>query len=60
MKRFIRLISVVLVLSSVATASVEGGNPETFIPMEQLSGGCDPLKLLLGMCRSSENLLELE
>ena len=58
MKRFIRLMSVILVLSSAATASIEGGNPETFVPMEQLSGGCDPLKQLLGMCRSSENILE--
>jgi len=58
MKRFIRLMSVVLVLSAVATASTDGGNPEVLTSIEQMNGGCDPLKQLLGMCRSSENILE--
>ena len=53
MKRFIKLISTVLVLSAVATASNLGGNPEVSVPMEQFNG-CDPLKRLLGMCRSSQ------
>ena len=53
MKRFMKLMSIVLVLGVVATASDLGGNPEVSVSMEQFNG-CDPLKRLLGMCRSSQ------
>ena len=62
MKRFIQLMSVVLLLSAVATASTEGGNPEVMVqknnPTDVKDGACDPLMRLLGMCRSSENILD--
>jgi len=61
MKRFIRLMSVVLLLGAVATASTEGGNPEVLVqelnPTTVL-GHCDPYERLMGMCRSSKNILE--
>jgi hypothetical protein len=61
MKRFMKLMSLVLVLGAVATASTEGGNPEVFVnsnPTDVKGGACDPLMQLLGMCRSSENILD--
>ena len=62
MKRFIKLMGVVLVLGAVATASTLGGNPEVLVqknnPTDVKDGACDPLMRLLGMCRSSENILE--
>ena len=61
MKRFIRLMSIVLLLGAVATASTTGGNPEVSVKKNNpttVSGHCDPLMQLLGMCRSSENILE--
>jgi len=62
MKRFIRLMSVVLLLGAMATASTEGGNPEVTVqknnPTDVKDGHCDPLMRLLGMCRSSKNILE--
>jgi len=62
MKRFMRLMSVVLVLGAVATAStINGGNPEVLVnknnPVE-VQGYCDPYEQLIGACRSSENILE--
>jgi hypothetical protein len=67
MKRFINLMSVVLVLSVVATASDLGGNPEVSIqkvnlnnPTTVYGGGnhCDSIERLLGMCRSSQDFLQ--
>ncbi|CAA6803287.1 MAG: Unknown protein [uncultured Sulfurovum sp.] len=61
MKRFMKLMSVVLVLGAVATASDLGGNPEVSIkksnPMD--TNYCDIYMKLLGMCRSSNNILQL-
>ena len=67
MKRFIKLMGIVLVLGSVATASstVEG-NPEVSLnrvnlenPTTVKDGGdyCDPLEQLMGICKNSENIL---
>jgi len=61
MKRFIRLMSVVLVLGAVATASTFGGNPEVTAQKDDhttVQGICDPLERLAGLCRSSENILD--
>ena len=61
MKRFMKLMSAVLVLGAVATASTTGGNPEVLVKKNNSTtvlGHCDPLMQLLGMCRSSENILE--
>ena len=61
MKRFIKLISVVLVLGAVATASTLGENPEVNInrsPTDVAGQHCDSLERLLGMCRSSQNFLQ--
>ena len=61
MKRFMKLMSVVLVLGALATASTTGGNPEVFVEKSDyitVSGHCDPLERLAGACRSSENILE--
>jgi hypothetical protein len=65
MKRFIKLMSAMLVLGAVATASTVGGNPEVFVgksdsnPTTVYGGGnnCDVLEQLMGMCRSSEDIL---
>ena len=64
MKRFMKLVSVVLVLGAVATASSMGGNPEVVVQkksplMVEWNGGnhCDPIERLMGMCRSSGNIL---
>ena len=61
MKRFMKLMSIVFVLSAVATASDLGGNPEVFsIPKSNPTDTnyCDPLKRLLGLCRSSNDILK--
>jgi len=62
MKRFMKLMSVVLVLSAVATASTMGGNPEVLVEKGRNSTDtfgehCDVLERLMGMCRSSKNIL---
>ena len=62
MKRFMKLMSVVLVLSAVATASTLGGNPEVLVSKGEKNpltvyGFCDPIERLMGMCRSSRNIL---
>jgi len=62
MKRFMKLVSVVLVLGAVATASTLGGNPEALIKKggyntDTSNGRCDPIEHLMGMCRSSKNIL---
>ena len=60
MKRFMKLMSVVLVLGAVATASSLGGNPEVIVQKNDattVQGHCDPLERALGLCRSSENIL---
>jgi hypothetical protein len=61
MKRFIKLMGVVLVLGAVATASTVGGNPEVKVQENNpttVLGYCDPYERLLGACRNSENILE--
>ena len=62
MKRFIKLMSAMLVLGAVATASTVGGNPE--VSMKDMttvsdSGGnhCDAIERILGLCKSSEDIL---
>jgi len=59
MKRFINVMSVVLVLSAVATASTAVvKNDEVHSKIFDMARGiCDPLEQLMGMCRSSENVL---
>ena len=67
MKRFMKLMGVVLVLGAVATASTVGGNPEVLVnkntnnptTVEGSGGGshCDPIEHILGVCRSSKNIL---
>jgi hypothetical protein len=63
MKRFMKFISVILVLSAVVTASTLGGNPEVWVKRNPIvvewDGGnhCDPIERLMGMCKSSENIL---
>jgi hypothetical protein len=60
-KKFIKLMSVILVLGAVATASnvnsngasiTKNSNPTT------VSDHCDPYESLLGMCRSSQDFLQ--
>ena len=65
MKRFMKLMSVVLVLGVVATASNLGANPEVSVePMKNITivdtAGwiCDPIERLMGMCRSSQDFLQ--
>ena len=48
MKKFITLISAVLVLGTLATASTG------FVSQEEVNHNCDPLEQLMGMCRSSQ------
>jgi len=63
MKRFIQLMSVVLLLGAMATASTEGGNPEVMVQKNNpttVLGYCDPYERLAGLCRSSENILDLK
>ena len=58
MKRF---MSIVLVLSAVATASTLGGNPEVSVSKNDspvIFTNCDPYERALGLCRSSENILK--
>jgi hypothetical protein len=60
-KRFIKLMSVVLVLGAVATASTFAGNPEVSIQKSDyttVQGYCDPYERLMGMCKSSEDILQ--
>jgi len=62
MKRFMKLMGVVLVLGAVATASTVGGNPEVLVNKNTnnpttIFGHCDPIEHLMGMCRSSKNIL---
>ncbi|CAA6800041.1 MAG: Unknown protein [uncultured Sulfurovum sp.] len=61
MKRFIQLMSTVLVLGAMATASTNvGGNPEVSVKKNNpttVFTQCDPLERFLGACRSSENSL---
>ena len=59
MKQFMKLMSVVLVLGAVATASTMGGNPEVSVKQNNPTDTnyCDPYKRLLGMCRSSNDIL---
>ena len=61
MKRFIKLVSTVLVLSAVTTASSFGGNPEVSSQKNNnpttVLGHCDPYERALGLCRSSEDIL---
>jgi hypothetical protein len=60
MKRFMKLMSVVLVLGAVATAEGLGGNPEILVQKngsETIFTNCDPLERFLGLCRSSNNIL---
>ena len=62
MKRFMKLMSVILVLGAVATASTLGGNPEVSVNgvtlLDTANGHCDPLEHLMGMCRSSQDFLQ--
>ena len=59
MKRFMKLMNVVLVLGAVATAEDFGGNPEVSLfknnPTD--TNYCDPLMRALGLCRSSNDIL---
>jgi len=61
-KKFIKLMSVILVLGAVATASNFSSNLEASItknsnPITTLDH-CDPYERLLGMCRSSQDILK--
>ncbi|CAA6812379.1 MAG: Unknown protein [uncultured Sulfurovum sp.] len=62
MKRFMQLMSTVLVLGAVATASTNvGGNPEVSVKKSNpttVSTQCDPLERFLGLCHSSNDILE--
>ena len=59
MKRFMKLMSVVLVLGAVATAEDLGGNPEVSVGSNPaiVFGNCDPYMKALGLCRSSNDIL---
>ena len=60
-----KVIGAILLLSAIATASIVEGNPEVFTQLttdrdssiETSNGRCDSLERLLGMCRSSEDIL---
>jgi len=61
MKRFIKLMSVVLGLGAVAIASSFGGNPEVSVDRNDyitVSGHCDPYERLAGLCRSSQDIFQ--
>jgi len=60
MKRFMKLMSIVLVLGAVATAEGFGGNTEVSIPKSNPTDTnyCDPYMRLLGMCRSSNDIIK--
>jgi hypothetical protein len=61
MKRFMKLMSIVLVLGAVATASTVGGNPEVSVGKNNpttVLGHCDPYERLAGLCRNSQNILQ--
>jgi len=59
MKRFMKLMSIVLLLGAVATAEGLGGNPEVSVfksnPTD--TNYCDPLMRALGLCHSSNDIL---
>jgi len=60
MKRFMKLMSVVLVLGAVAIAEDFGGNPEVLVGKNDspiIFSNCDPYERALGLCRNSENIL---
>ena len=59
MKRFMKIMSVVLVLGAVAIAEDLGGNPEVSIKGSNPTDTnyCDPLMRALGLCRSSSDIL---
>ena len=59
MKRFMKLMSIVLVLGVVATASDLGGNSEVTVSKNDLGtfSNCDPYEHALGLCRNFENTL---
>ena len=63
MKRFMKLMSVVFVLGAMATASTvlgegsEASQVKSSNPTDVHGQHCDSLERLLGMCRSSENIL---
>lgn len=60
MKRFMKFMSVILVLGAVATAEGFGGNPEVSVngnnPTD--TNYCDPYLRFLGYCRSVDNILQ--
>ena len=60
MKRFMKLMSIFLVLGAVATAEGFDGSTEVSIIKSNPTDTnyCNPYMRLLGMCRSSENLLQ--
>ena len=61
MKRFMKLMSIVLVLGVVATASDLGGNPEVSIVKDNptiVFGNCDPYMRFLGLCNSSNDIIQ--
>lgn len=63
MKRFIKLMSAILVLGAVATAStnIVGGNPEVSAKKSNpttVLGFCDPLERFLGLCQSSQDIFQ--
>ncbi|CAA6813277.1 MAG: Unknown protein [uncultured Sulfurovum sp.] len=61
MKRFIQLMSVVLLSGAMATASNMGANSEVSIMKNNpttVSGYCDPYERLVGACRSTDGILE--
>jgi len=61
MKRFMKLMSVVLVLGAVATASASiGGNPEVslFKSNPTDTNYCDPYMKALGLCRSINDIIQ--
>ena len=68
MKRFIKLMSAMLLLGAVVTASSFEGNPEVSVTSNSsnvlnkftdVSGRrCDPIQRLMGMlCKNSEDIL---
>lgn len=61
MKRVMKVMSIVFVLATIATAEDLGGNPEVSIKKNNpttVLGHCDPLKRFLGLCNSANDILE--
>ena len=54
----------ILLFGAITTASSLGGNPEVFSDnngvtlLDTANGHCDPLEHLMGMCRSSKDLIQ--